>query len=68
MAMAARQPARDLEHELWLDEIIDLREAAALRKVNIDTLRSLIRKGLLKPIKLSERRIGMTRREATRSI
>jgi len=54
------------ERERWLDEIVNLTEAAALRKVSIDTLRGLVRRGRLKDIKLSERRRGMTRREAMR--
>ena len=33
------------EREKWLDEILGLAEAAALRKVSIDTLRSEIRRG-----------------------
>jgi hypothetical protein len=57
----------DRERERWLDEIVNLGEAAALRKVSIETLRSEIRKGRLKVIKLSERRRGMTRREALTS-
>jgi predicted site-specific integrase-resolvase len=56
----------DPEHDRWLDEIISLTEAASLRKISIDTLRSEIRAGRLKAIKLSERRRGMTRREALR--
>jgi hypothetical protein len=56
-----------LEHQRWLDEIINLGEAAALRKISIETLRSEIRKGRVKAIKLSERRRGMTRREAMTS-
>jgi hypothetical protein len=61
-------PRNDQNREDWLDEIISLTEAAALRKVSIDTLRSEIRKGKLKQIKLSERKRGMTRREALRSV
>jgi predicted site-specific integrase-resolvase len=56
----------DAERERWLDEIVSLTEAASLRKVSIDTLRSEIKKGRLHVIKLSERRRGMTRREAIR--
>lgn len=50
--------------ERWLDEIVSLTEAAALRKVSVNTLAAEIRKGRLKVIKLSERKRGMTRREA----
>lgn len=56
----------DPERERWLDEIVSLTEAASLRKISIDTLRSEINKGRLKVLKLSERRRGMTRREALR--
>lgn len=56
----------DPERERWLDEIVNLTEAAALRKISIDTLRAEIRAGRLRSIKLSERRRGMTRREALR--
>jgi predicted site-specific integrase-resolvase len=59
-------PRLDPERERWLDEIVSLTEAASLRKVSIDTLRSEIKKGRLNVIKLSERRRGMTRREALR--
>ena len=55
------------QYELWLDEIITLTEAAALRKVSLQTLRSEIRLKRLKVIKLSERKRGMTRREAMTS-
>jgi hypothetical protein len=57
----------DLEHERWLDEIISLTEAAALRKVSVETLRAEIRAGRLKQIKLSLKKRGMTRREALTS-
>lgn len=56
------------DHDRWLDEIVPLAEAAVLRKVSLDTLRTEIRKGRLKDIKLSERRRGMTRREALRDL
>jgi hypothetical protein len=59
-------PKADPERERWLDEIVSLTEAAGLRKISIDTLRAEIRAGRLKEIKLSERRRGMTRREALR--
>jgi hypothetical protein len=59
-------PKLDSERERWLDEIVSLTEAASLRKISIDTLRAEIRAGRLRAIKLSERRRGMTRREAIR--
>jgi hypothetical protein len=55
------------EHERWLDEIVTLAEAAKLRTISVQTLRSEIRQGRLKVIKLSERKRGMTRREALTS-
>ena len=55
------------EHEQWLNEIISLTEAAALRKVSVETLRSEIRQGRLKAVKLSLKKRGMTRREALTS-
>jgi predicted site-specific integrase-resolvase len=64
-----RSPPRkdDPEYDRWLDEIVSLAEAAALRKVSVETLRSEIRAGRLKQIKLSIKKRGMTRREALTS-
>ena len=59
--------AANFEHERWLDEIVSLSEAAKLRKISLATLRIEIRKGRLKVVKLSERKRGMTRREALTS-
>lgn len=56
-----------LEYEKWLDEIVSLPEAAAMRKISIQTLRREIRSGRLKAVRLSERKWGMTRRQATTS-
>ena len=53
-------------HEQWLDAIISLDEAAKLRGIDVKTLRSEIRRGALKDIKVSKKRRGMTRREALR--
>ncbi len=55
---------KDAERERWLDEIVSLAEGASLRKVSIDTLRKEGLAGRIKIIKLSERRRGITRREA----
>jgi predicted site-specific integrase-resolvase len=61
-------PARkDAEHEQWLEGVVSLAEAAALRKISVATLRALIRQGRLHSVRLSLRKIGMTRREALRS-
>jgi hypothetical protein len=54
-------------YDPWLDEIVSLTEAAALRKISVETLRILIRKGALRAIEQSLRKRGMTRREALRS-
>jgi predicted site-specific integrase-resolvase len=48
----------DADH--WLDAIISLQEAAELRGINIKTLRSEIRRGALKDIRISKKRRGMT--------
>lgn len=60
--------AKDAEREKWLDEIVTLTEGAALRRVSLDTLRNEGKKGRLKILKLSERRRGITRREALRGM
>ena len=54
----------DREREAWLDEIVALPEGAHLRKVSVDTLRREAKRGNLKLIELSARRLGITRREA----
>jgi len=59
---------KEIDRDQWLDEIVTLREGAALRKVSIDTLRNEAQKGRIKVIKLSERRRGITRREALKGI
>lgn len=60
-------PTPDAEHERWLDEIVPLPEGASLRKISVDTLKREGRRGKLKIIELSERRLGITRREALRT-
>jgi len=57
----------DADHQQWLESIISLQEAAELRGINIKTLRSEIRRGALKDIRISKKRRGMTRREALRT-
>jgi len=59
---------RELEHERWLDEIVLLPEGAHLRKVSVDTIRRLGKRGDLRLVELSERRLGITRREALKPI
>jgi predicted site-specific integrase-resolvase len=58
-------PRKEPAHDEWLDEIVSLADAAELRKIGIETLRSLVRQGRLKAVRLSDRKVGMTRREAT---
>ena len=57
----------ETQHDMWLDEIVNLTEAAALRKISVESLRILIRAGRLRAIQQTERKRGMTRREALRS-
>jgi hypothetical protein len=52
----------DPERERWLDEIVAL--GAYLRKVSVDTLKRAAKRGEVKIIELSQRRRGITRREA----
>jgi len=54
----------DIEHERWLEEIVSLREAARLRSISLETLKSEIERGALKDIQVSRKRRGMSRREA----
>jgi hypothetical protein len=53
-----------LAYEQWLDEILDLEEGARVRKVSVVTLRRERRRGTIKFEQLSERRVGIRRREA----
>lgn len=61
-------PRVDPERERWLDEIVSLTEGAALRRVSIDTLRKEAKRGKIRILRLSERRRGITRREALRDM
>lgn len=58
----------DREREKWLDEIVSLAVGAGLRNVSVDTLRKEAKRGKIKIIKLSERRKGITRREALKGL
>jgi hypothetical protein len=58
----------DFDYERWLDEIVRLEEGAHLRKVSVDTLKRMGRRGELNLIELSARRLGITRREALKQI
>jgi hypothetical protein len=57
-------PTDPVERERWLDGVVRLSEAAAMRGVHSDTLRREAKKGRLKLLKLSERLIGVRRRDA----
>jgi len=59
-------PQKDVDRDIWLDEVVSLTEAAVLRKISVETLRSLIRQGRLNAVQQSRRKRGMTRREALR--
>jgi hypothetical protein len=63
-----KRDAADLERERWLDEIVALPEGAYLRKVSVDTLKREAKRGNIKIIELSARRLGITRREALKQI
>jgi hypothetical protein len=52
------------EYEVWLSETVSLNEGAFLRKIHIDTLRAEGKRGRVKIKELSQRRRGITRREA----
>ena len=62
------RPTDKAERDRWLDEIVTLTEGASLRKISIDTLRKEGKKDRIKILKLSERRRGITRREALKNI
>jgi hypothetical protein len=57
----------EADYQAWLDEIVQLPEGAALRKVSVDTLKREWKRGKLKIIELSEKRRGISRREALRT-
>ena len=57
---------KNIEREIWLDEIVSLTEAAFLRKISVETMRRLIFLGKLRAVQQSMRKRGMTRREALR--
>jgi hypothetical protein len=60
----ATPPLDSLAYEQWLDEILGVEEAARVRKVSVVTLRRERRRGAIKFEQLSERRVGVRRREA----
>jgi hypothetical protein len=60
----ATPPLDPLAYQQWLDEILDLEQAARVRNVSVPTLRRERRRGTIKFERLSERRVGIRRREA----
>lgn len=58
-------PADPREHERWLDAIVTLAEGAKLAgDISIDTLKREAKRGRYTLIRVSERRLGIRRREA----
>jgi hypothetical protein len=57
-------PTDPIELERWLNGIVRLKEGAKLRGVHPDTLRREAARGRLKLIQISERAIGIRRRDA----
>jgi hypothetical protein len=53
-----------IERQRWLDAIIPLQEAAQLRGVHVETLKREAKRGRLTLIRVSERRLGIRRRDA----
>ena len=62
--VTGRATPLDRDYERWLDEIVPLTEGAYLRKVSVDTLKRLGKRGDVKILELSTKRRGITRREA----
>jgi hypothetical protein len=58
----------DADRDRWLDEILTLKEAAAIRRVSVDTIKDLIATGRLNGVRISKARWGMKRREAMRDV
>jgi hypothetical protein len=57
----------NFNREAWLDEVVTLTEGAYLRKVSVDTLKRLGKRGHIKILELSTKRRGITRREALKA-
>jgi hypothetical protein len=53
-----------VERQGWLDEILTLKQAAEARGVCIDTIKREAQRGRLELIRVSERRLGVRRRDA----
>src|SRR5262245_52947684 len=59
------QPVDPREHERWLDAIVPLTEGAKLAgDISIDTLKREAKSGRYTLIRVSERRLGIRRRDA----
>ena len=67
MSTPVKRFETDADYEAWLDEIVPLPEGATLRKVSVDTLKREAKREKIKIIELSEKRRGITRREALRT-
>jgi len=60
-------PTDPTEYARWLDGIASLQEGARLAgDISVDTLRREARKGRYRLIQVSERRLGIRRRDALR--
>jgi hypothetical protein len=57
-------PTDPTEHARWLDGIVRLAEGARLRGVHPDTLRREAARGRVKLLQVSERAVGIRRRDA----
>jgi hypothetical protein len=63
-ARPAFPPIDPREHARWLEGIASLQEAAELVGVSVDTLKREAAKGRYRLIQVSERRLGIRRRDA----
>jgi hypothetical protein len=59
----APPPVDPFEYECWLDSVIRLDEAAAIRGCCTETLKREARRGRLKLFNISERLLGARRRD-----
>jgi hypothetical protein len=54
----------DPDYERWLDGIASLQEGADLRGIHVDTLKREAARGKLTLLRVSNRRLGIRRRDA----
>ena len=57
-------PTDPTEYARWLDGIAPLSEGAELRGVSVDTLKREAQRGRFRLLRVSERRLGIRRRDA----